>query len=276
MIDAQILADSINTKTGDRLTTFRVRIPKWLLAEINTHRALSRNFASSRAIPSKKIREQVIQDPVIPVWWGVNQKGMQAESELSGLRLWAAKKSWMWARYPAVIFHWLGERLGLHKQIINRILEPWMWADGIISATEWRNFFKLRTDAAAQPEFKKLADAMKSCYDVSDPRKLKPPEWHVPLVSFNADPATDVIQISAARCAKVSYLLRERSSNWDEDLKLHDRLANSGHWSPFEHQAYALPNSERNGNFVGWMQYRKQFESESGGDYECDAQNSTA
>lgn len=272
MIEAKILADSLNAATGDRLTTFQVRVPKWLLAEINTHRALSRNFASSRAIPAKTIRKQVIKDPVVPVYFGANQKGMQSQAELTGWRLVLAKQIWKLARFPACGFHWLGEKIGLHKQILNRILEPWMWADGVISGTEFRNFFALRNHPDAQPEFGELARQMKLLYDSSQPRILQIGDWHLPyiepedLTSYHEQ----VELISSARCARVSYLLRDgRRSNAEADLELFNRLVGAfpGHWSPTEHPAQALPTSDRYGNFVGFKQFRKFHKGESGGDY---------
>jgi hypothetical protein len=275
-ISAEILADSINGMTGDRLTTFRVRLPKWLIAELNTHRALSRNFASSRAIPAKKIREQVMSDPFTPVHWGANQKGMQAKQELKGWRLAAAKQIWLLSRWliPPVVAHWLLEKVGLHKQVANRLLEAWMWADGVISATEWKNFFLLRNDPDAQPEFQELAGQMHWGRTVSNPRPLNSGEWHLPMLeagSFDDIMTLDYAKrVSAARCARVSYLLREGEKHLvAEDLKLCDRLFGSSprHLSPAEHQAKALPSSERCGNFVGWKQFRKEFGDEAGGDY---------
>lgn len=271
-IKAQILADSLNSATGDRLTTYQIRVPKWILAEINTHRALSRNFASSRAIPSRTIRKQIIDDPFVPVYFGANQKGMQAQSELTGLRLELAKQTWKLARFPSCGFHWLGEKIGLHKQIVNRMLEPWMWADGVISATEFRNFFALRNHEDAQPEFRELARQMQELYEGNQPKVLQPGEWHLPFID-----TSDLIlypeqveMISSARCARVSYLLRDgKRSTPEADLKLCKRLIGSfpGHWSPTEHPAKAMPTSDRYGNFVGFKQYRKFHQGESGGDY---------
>jgi len=267
-IEAEVIADSINTVTGDRLTTVRIYCPKWLLAEINTHRVLSRNFSSSRAIPARKIRKQVLESPVIPVYFGANQKGMQADEELTGWRLAIAKKLWLWARIPAIAFHWMGDRLGLHKQILNRLLEPWMWAEGVLSATEWRNFFKLRCHTDAQPEFRQLAELIRVATEHSKPMNVKPGQWHMPFVDVGEDSLDILKKISVARCARVSYYLRDgKYSTIGMDSELCDRLSLSGHWSPFEHVAQACDKRDRHGNYVGWKQYRKFFEEESGGDY---------
>jgi hypothetical protein len=270
MIKATKITDSLNTKTGNRLTTFRIRVPKFLLAEINTHRALSRNFASARAIPAHKIRDQVMSDPFIPIYWGQNQKGMQAKSELTGIHKQAAITIWKLSRWliPPVIAHWMLDRLGLHKQTCNRLLEPYMWADGIISATEWQNFFRLRDHEDAQPEFRELARQMRDEYENDAPMPLDPGEWHLPMIEpLDVMTAESKPSVSAARCARVSYLLREQNSSVVSDLALCKRLSDSGHLSPFEHQAIAISEPERIGNFVGFRQYRKTFEGEAGGDY---------
>lgn len=270
-VSAEVLADSINAATGDRLTTFRVRVPKFLLAEINTHRSLSKNFASSRAIPASKIRHQVLFDPFVPTYFGANQKGMQAKKELTGIRLFLAKQLWLKARLLGCFSHWVGEKIGLHKQLVNRILEPWMWADGVISGTEWNNFFALRCHEDAQPEFRQLAEQIECAHKYSEPKLLQPGEWHLPFTSlWDVLPLEDLKRVSTARCARVSYLLRENHrSNLDSDIELCNRLmgSNPKHLSPAEHPGMALPTKERIGNYVGWKQYRKFQENESGGDY---------
>lgn len=275
-IKAEIIADSINAVTGDRLKTFRVRVPKFILGEIARHRALSLSFSSSRAVPSKKIREQVMSDPVIPIHWGANQKGMQAHEELKGWRKVAAKRIWLLSRWliPPVIAHWLLQKIGLHKQISNRLLEAWMWADGLISETEDKNLFALRAHPDAEPHFRELAHQMKRLTEASVPRPLNVGEWHLPMLEHGSYDDIMTLEyakrVSAARCARVSYLFREGEKRLvAEDLELCDRLFGSRprHLSPAEHQAQALPSSERCGNFVGWRQFRKEFGDEAGGDY---------
>lgn len=265
-IFAEIIADSLNAETGDRLTTFRIVCPKFILAEINTHRMLSRSFSSSRAIPAKKMRQRVIQDPVIPVEFGKNKKGMQSDGTLSGWRLFLARHCWLLARYPACLFHWVGEFTGLHKQVCNRLIEPWVWAEGVISATEWDNFFKLRCHKDAQPEFKILAQKMNFWYRSWQTTYVNPGCIHAPFVDEDEKEAHCISyqkMIASARCGRVSYYLKNgKKSSVEQDVSFCDRLAGSNpkHLSPFEHVATALKSSEKCGNFKGWRQYRKEIE----------------
>ena len=227
---------------------------------------LSRNFSSSRAVPSKKMRQRVIQDPVIPVEFGKNQKGMQSGGTLSGWRLALARQCWLLARYPACLFHWLGELVGLHKQVCNRIIEPWVWAEGVVSATEWDNFFELRCHKDAQPEFRVLAEEMKFLYRVWKSTYVDPGYIHTPFLDDDEKEKYCIDyqkSTSAARCGRVSYYLKDgRKSSIEEDLLFCNRLAGSNpkHLSPFEHVATAQDSNSRIGNFTGWRQCRKEIE----------------
>lgn len=141
-ISAEIICDSLNSATGDRLTTYVISIPRFALSQLNTHRSLSKNCSSSRAIPCKKFRKQVLENPFVPIKFGKGGKGMQAHGELSPTKAWLAKQAWLLARYPAVCAHWfMSDLLGLSKEVANRVLEVWMWAEVIITGTEWKNFF---------------------------------------------------------------------------------------------------------------------------------------
>lgn len=142
-ISAKIIKDSIGSH-GVRLTTFQVRVPKFLLAELNTHRVFSRSYNSSRAIPGYKIRNQVVADPYTPIYWGKNKPGMQALSDLSGFKLAVAKAIYKSSALSAAAHHWCLDKIGLHKQHLNRIVEPYMMADGVITGCDWDNFFDLR------------------------------------------------------------------------------------------------------------------------------------
>ena len=142
---AKVLADSISPD-GVRLTTMEVTFPRIVLAEFNTHRMFSRNSASSRAIPVEKMIQRVLDDPFSPVWWGKNQSGMQAAEELSGEALRLARQHWLDARDFAIscVRLFQAPEISLHKQIANRLLEPFLWHTVVVTATEWENFFALR------------------------------------------------------------------------------------------------------------------------------------
>ena len=266
--EAKILCDSVSAGTGKRLTTFEVTYPRFVHAELMTHRLFSRNSASSRAIPIDKMIARVLDDPAMPVWWGKNQKGMQAEIEMDGAEQIVARKLWLEARDQAVANARRLQAVGVHKQLVNRVVEPWMWITVIVSATEWSNFFALRCHLAAQPEIRCIADMMRTLHMSNTPSPVGSGSWHLPLQQpEDVDLSiADKIKVCTARAARVSYLTHDGHRDIQADLDLHDRLADSGHWSPFEHCAHATETPTRHGNYVGWYQYRKTFEQEHRGE----------
>jgi thymidylate synthase ThyX len=295
VFEAKILADSVSP-ANVRLTTFEVTFPRIVLAEFNTHRVFSRNSASSRAIPVENRIKRVRKDPYIPTSWGKNQKGMQAAEEFTGHESDLCKREWLAARDSAVRQAERLQELGLHKQLTNRLLEPFMWHTCIVTATEWSNFFHLRNNAMAQPEIQIPARMMQQLYESNEPEKLDYGEWHLPLVgqedydkAFEDNPkfrqgfatkqeAEDdhelrdlMIKISVGRCARVSYLTHDGKRDPAADIALHDSLLAAGHMSPFEHVArpttLAYPVDQGpfytdearmwSGNLRGWTSYRK-------------------
>lgn len=270
-ISVKLIQYSECEATSKRIATFTLKIPKFIWGHIISHRTLSRNSASSRAIPAKHIRKEVLHNPFIPIYFGENKAGMQSGKPLNGTRLWFAKKIWLWSRYVPVFLHFLGEKIGMHKEVVNRILEPWLIVDIIVTATEWKNFISLRTNMVVQPEMRYVAEQINALLNEKTPAILSAGEWHLPFILENEkrlDLETKK-KICSARCARVSYsLFNSNISDVESDLKLCEKLSLSGHWSPFEHVAQAMVSLERSGNFVGWKQYRKEFEEENGGDYE--------
>jgi thymidylate synthase ThyX len=263
--DAKILLDSISP-SGVRLTTYEITLPKFLLAQLNTHRKFSRGAASSRAIPTQKILEQVKTNPVLPLSFRKNQPGMVGGEELEEGEQLRAKRAWLLARDRAV--ETVEEEfrdLEVHKQTINRLLEPFVWASVIVTATEWDNFFTLRTADDVQPEFCFIARKMaRLYYRESQPQRLEKGGWHLPFITPEdrqyfqmrvVDPNYSLIQISVARCARVSYLNHMGKKDYSSDFRLTERLIEQGHWSPTEHQATPI-NHYWNANFWGWKQYR--------------------
>lgn len=267
---ARMLLDSISP-AGARLVTMEVRYPRFIHAELMTHRMFSRNAASSRAIPIKKMIAAVRDEPAMPVFWGKNQAGMSAREEIDETARLRAQAEWRRALDHALS---TAERLSdsdidLHKQLVNRVLEPFAWITVIITATEWTNFFTQRTHPDAQPEIKHLADEMLRVFQDSTPVTVGLGEWHLPLIARD-ERGLDVDtqqRLSIARCARVSYLTHAGARDHAKDLELYDRLLGggaNGHWSPFEHVATPLPDGDAwSANFRGWKQFRKFFAAEN-------------
>ena len=286
-IKATIIADSIN-HNGVRLTTFEFEYPRFIHSEVMTHRMLSKNAASSRAIPIEKMHEAIKNDPGMPIYWGKNQSGMQAKEELTGQPLEVAQQLWNMAKFDALDAAAAMSREGLHKQIANRVTEPFQTMKTIISGTEWANFFWLRDHPDAQPEFQRLAASAKAAMDISEPMLLLPGEWHLPyikvrrpagIISYYTETGEwsleDARIISASCCAQVSY--RKNDDTLEKAKMIFDRLVNTSpvHASPVEHQATPIPSligfevwpqgithqrrdrSLWSGNFRGWIQFRQ-------------------
>jgi thymidylate synthase ThyX len=262
---ARVLLDSVNP-AGVRLTTLEVTFPRFVLAEFNTHRVLSRNSASSRAVPTAKLIERVEREPAVPLEWGLNEAGMSASDVLAVEAAEAATRAWLEARDDAVAHARELLDLKVHKQELNRLLEPFLWHTVIVTATEWENFFELRCAVNAQPEIREAALRMRAAIDASRPRTIGYGQWHTPLLQ--ADEATlDVEirkQISAARCARVSYLTHGGTREIAKDLELYERLRSDRHLSPFEHVATPSEDAAFHANFRGWIQMRAAIETHSG------------
>ncbi len=266
---AAIIADSVNL-TGDRLTTFVLTYHRMIHSEFMTHRMLSKNSSSSRAIPVEKMIKLVESQEVYPLHWGKNQKGMSAQTEVTEDEASAAAEIWEQAKNDAILHAKQLVRIGIHKQVVNRLLEPFSTITVICSGTEFTNFFEQRCHPDAQPEIQVLANKMKTAYDASQPKQLVAGAWHMPLVrQEDLDEISDInelIKVAVGRCARVSYLNHDGARNLADDVKLHDRLLTSkpAHLSPFEHVAMALPNSEKRANFTGFQSYRFDVERNKG------------
>ncbi len=268
MISAKVIEDSTCTH-GKRLTTLELCYPRFIHSEFMTHRVFSRNSMSSRAVPVAKMIDQVRTNPAMPIHWGANQKGMQAAGEITDTM--EAGQQWRMAARQAADRAETMNEIGLHKQVVNRILEPFQWMRTIVTATEWDNFFALREHPDAQPEFQALANAIHAAMDESTPVNRGRPgyssdavTWHLPYIMPGERDyylASVLPKLSAARCARVSYLTHDgEKPRVDADLDLFERLVGSDpqHASPVEHQAYpAADKAAASGNFFGWTQYRQ-------------------
>lgn len=284
---AKVLKDSLSS-SGVRLTTMEITFPRIVLAEFNTHRVFSRNSASSRAIPVEKRIAAVEADPFIPAAFGKNQKGMQASEELDEFEASKARKTWMAACADAVAYARDLANRGVHKQLANRIIEPFCWHTVIVSGTEWDNYDALRNNKMAQPEIRTVTELMVDARNKSEPECLGVGEWHLPFLQDD-EQHLDIetkIKICVARCARVSYLTHDGKRSIEDDIVLYDRLASSGHMSPMEHVATpmtrqmaddiirpqliddwmtafaAIPKNVFSGNFRGWVSHRKQLPNE--------------
>lgn len=293
-----------------RLTTFELRYPRFIHAELMTHRVFSRNASSSRAIPIQKLIDEVQKDPAMPVFWGKNQAGMQAREELSRCPAFDvdpmapmedflspfmnANIEWSRARDFAVHAVKRLMTIGLHKQLANRLLEPWSHITVLVTSTDWANWYALRNHPDAQPEMKALAEVMLIAHRGSTPQALQSGDWHLPYVTDlekrlisegligdrrHLEDPLFLPKLSAARCARVSYLKHDGGEpTYAEDLILYDRLmgGNPKHASPTEHQARVPVDEDYDSgddfrhpsNLCRWTQHRKLIEGESTNTYE--------
>lgn len=270
---AKIIADSVGLYGGSRsrLITMQLRYPRLVHSEMMTHRVFSRNASSSRAIPVAKMLEQVRNDPAAPYVWTTNKPGMQGDIVTDPALIARYDQMWIDAANQAADNAEVLMGEGLHKQVVNRILEPFQWISVIVTSTEWANWFELRNHKDADPTIKRLAEVMENAINDSTPISLREGEWHLPYVSQeekNALPITTLVKISAARCARVSYLTHDGVlPNVERDIALYERLVGSRplHASPIEHQARVMQHAGSevglNGNLSPlWVQHRKLLE----------------
>ena len=288
MIDAKIICDSLEPR-GNRLTTFVLVFPRFILAEFNTHRMFTRNSASSRAIPIKRMLSMVIDNPFIPIKWMKDHSGMQGteyftdedkihfeigdyvEEEPS---IKVLEYNWLQARDEAVRYAKKLNEYNLTKQMCNRLLEPFLWHTVLLTATEFENFFSLRADKNAEIHIQDLAEKMLVEYNNSEPKILNEGEWHIPfgdkmegarlellshklmMETLESKEKIDEyinklkVKIATARCARISYNNFEGKDDYEADIDLHDRLLSSGHFSPFEHCAKAMNPFEFHNHFL--------------------------
>lgn len=285
-ITANVVQDSYSN--GVRITTLELEYPRFIHAEVLTHRQLSRNSASSRAVPVDDMLALVHANPAEPVWWGKTQSGMQAWEEIDDPSV--AEAYWNAARYSALDYAETLKDLNLHKQIVNRITEPFQMIRVVVTATEFSNFFELRDHEDAQPEIRALAKAMGRAMQESKPMKLLPGDWHVPYVTRTQDAAGQVFYgdevvldrasaklVSASCCAQVSYRRADKSLEKAERIAQRLLQARPWHASPFEHQATPMRggsfldiqqgvthmdthNTLWSANFRKWVQHRQLLE----------------
>jgi len=292
----KVIRDSI-APHGVRITTIQATFPRFILAELNTHRVFSRNSASSRAIPPETLIQRVIDDPFVPETFNARIKGMGVGAALDDQA--DARAEWLAASFHAASHAERLNRIGVDKSRVNRLLEPFLWHTALVTSTEWSNFFALRQpdnddpvpqlDHGAQPEFQIVARMMRDAMRASEPEQLAYGDWHLPYVSddelvqrddeVGRDPEYGMkidekwANVSAGRCFVVSYDRLDEIMNEDPvDSEARSRRGQMmGHWSPLEHPAVAVrPHQggdittadDWHGNFKGWAQLRKFYPNE--------------
>lgn len=290
--ETKIVAHSTFERSPD-LITVQATGRRFILSELNTHRTLSKNSASSRAIPFPKQVRKIIDDLAYPEVWGAEKKGMQAGDEIDDVE--EARVLWEQASQEAVAVAEDLAALGVHKSIVNRLLEPFMWHTVVMTGTAWQNFFDQRCSPLAQAEIRVMAEGIETAIETSVAQHLEIGEWHLPY----ADPVEamstydyeTLTKISAGRCARVSYLTQEGIRDPQADIDLYESLvgANPPHWSPLEHVATPWPDNcqewdsqmdfvgfngtlispdtshlPRIGNLLGWRSLRTTVEYSKG------------
>lgn len=266
MYRARKLADSISLD-GVRVTTIEATFPRFILAEINTHRVFSRNSASSRAIPPERIIERIWADPFIPETFNQRVKGMGVGKKLDEKAQAKCIDAWITARDASIRSAHELIRADVDKSRINRLLEPWMWHTAIITSTEWENFFALRCpdgdkidfDFPAQPEFQQIAILMRAAMDVGSATVLQDGEWHRPMVDVNVDGDeiykafkgendafyTDALnRLASRRLARVSFDKHTEAELVAASIDKAGQLVGSGHFSPTEHVCRPLTEED--------------------------------
>jgi thymidylate synthase ThyX len=266
---AQMIEDSIPVGGGPRLSTMVVRLPRVVLAEWNTHRAFSRGSASSRAIPAKTFRERVLANPYIPWRWPVNGKGMVPASYVdrqSCPQATGAEEDWLNALDEMVERHKTMELLGIHKEVTNRLLEPWMFTEVLTTGTEWDNFFNQRCHPAAQDGIRAGAECVRDLRARSVPVEQN---MHLPYITAEERASgvhwTVLMLASARRCRRVSYMNQGVAVPLLEDAVagLSGLEEMPPHLSPYEHMARARSRSDmRYANFFCWQSLRHMVETE--------------
>lgn len=262
---ATVVADSyyVNNHRHSRVVTLECVFPRFILPQANTHKSISKSASSSRALGTNKRIIEVSENPFVPEKFGVNQKGMVAGEPLVGTEEAEAREIWLEGSRSAVKTAQALLDLGVHKEIANRPLEPYMWQTNVMTANIefFLHLLELRLGHDAQPEFQTLAQHMAEALRESESIELYEGEWHLPYVEDNERgfySIEDLKKISVSRCARTSYG-SQGNRNARSDIDLYDFLKKEKHYSPFEMVCTPDPNWEL-GNIYGWKQLRHEFE----------------
>lgn len=307
-MQVEVILASRGANGAPPIYTIRLRYPRIIHGEIMTHRVFSRNARSSRAVPVKTMLLETTTMPFIPWHWGKNQSGMQAGEDWNamvelqvgewtgiqdtGFEELTREQAWLWARDMAVETAEAFMDAGYHKQIPNRLLEPFSWIDTLITATDWANFLHLRDHEDAEPHLQDLARLVKQAIETAEVQVLEEGAWHLPYIvpedhlamgAYIPSPVSvntmnqELCKLSAARCARISYKPFDGDASYERELERYNLLVTSErvHASPLEHQAKVdtfsvfiggdgyFEHEDLSGNFApGWIQFRKTVPGE--------------
>ena len=290
-ISAEVLLDS-KSPNGARITSVIATIPRFILAELNTHRSFSRNSASSRAVPFEMMIQKCENERFIPIAWMKEHKGMQGSeyfNEKKSLQLDAQWNKMADAAIKGAIKLHNRFEDQVTKQMCNRALESYMYHKVLITSTEWENFFAQRADSAAEIHFKDFAEKLLVALNESTPTQLEYGEWHLPYADYKSLPKLETcffgnedvlygleslsndfdketlirLKLSTARCARTSFDNFNGDTNYIDDVNLFKKLIDPGHMSPTEHQAFCTGYATFEGNFKGFAQFRKMIIGEN-------------
>jgi hypothetical protein len=294
-ISVVLIKDSISD-SGKRMSTFEIEMPRLILPEWNTHRAVSKNLQSSRAVPFDSAIKMVEESIFEPVHYGINEPGMVSRAEFQGESLVMVRGLWKMAKATTISIAKMLSVYKPHKQWAARILEPYMMSKAVSTATDWDNLIWLRDDDDAQPEIRDVAKGLKFCLENSKPFHLKEGEWHLPYVGTYRDDSgnihyvgyvgqegvdisvEDALKISASCCAQISY--RKLNDTKEKAIEIYQKLfsGRKPHMSPTEHQGTPISQPSNpfdasqwqdgvthvdrdgllhSGNLTGWVQYRQ-------------------
>lgn len=271
--DSKVIAHSISS-LGNEIITYEVTIPKWMVAEWNTHKVeIERNSASSRAVPTKVIIDMIEEFPCLPIW-RYNQSGMTPAGPLNEEDTEYANKVWLETRDLVIEqvqkLQSLPSGRSVAKGTANRPLEFVMWTKVVTTFTGGgkigiNNFFGLRDTEAAQPEFGVVAHMMHDQWHSSKPVERL---WHLPYITGELEGigikteeeleklGIDLAIMSSARCGRVTHYRQGLEYSLEEDISRGKSFADNGHFSPLRHASRAGDNKWY-GNFYGWEQVSK-------------------
>ena len=236
VIKAEIVAHSRNQQ-GDELISVLATFPRIILAEINTHRMLSKNTSSSRAIPFNKMVETIKNNPFIPIAWQKEHKGMQGTEYHEDTHKLA--EGWLTARNSAIQ---IAEGLNnnkVTKQLANRLLEPFMWTTMLITGPKsgWDNFFHLRCpsyETNSGKGFRSRKDALAAQLNVKDPGK--------DFVKESYEDGFNIEWFKANKGQAEIHMMALAECIWDAVNESTPKQLKAGEWH--------IPFEDKIGNFV--------------------------